>query len=71
MDLNVYNIHWLLGLLGEPESVRYEANLEQGVDTSGILFLDYGSFKAVSIAAKDCSAPVFYAIEGTNGYLLM
>lgn len=71
MDLNHYNLHWLLGLFGVPEAVRYAANLERGIDTSGILTLDYGSFQAVSVAAKDCAAPWCYTIQGTKGYLEM
>lgn len=71
MDLNLYNLHYLLGLFGEPRGVHYSANIERGIDTSGILTLDYGSFQAVSIAAKDCAAPCRYTIQGTKGYIQM
>lgn len=71
MDLNLYNLHYLLGLFGEPEKVCYAANMERGIDTSGVLTLDYGTFQAVSIAAKDCAAPWRYLIQGTNGYIQM
>lgn len=64
MDLNVYNIHLLVGLFGMPKKVKYLANIQRGIDTSGILLLDYGDFKAVSIAAKDVGAPVTSTIEG-------
>lgn len=70
MDLAVYNISYLVGLFGEPQQVHYTANVERGIDTSGILTMDYSSFKAVSIAAKDCAAPPRYVIQGTRGYLL-
>lgn len=70
MDLNLYNLHYLLGLFGEPKEVRYLPNIERDIDTSGILTLDYGKFKAVSIAAKDCAAPYHYLIQGTAGYIL-
>lgn len=69
MDLNLYNLHWLMGLFGEPGAVHYRANIERGIDTSGILTLDYGGFQAVSIAAKDCAAPASYVIQGTGGYI--
>lgn len=69
MDLNLYNIHWLMGLFGVPKGVRYHANVERGIDTSGLLTLDYGSFQAVSIAAKDCAAPWDYTIQGVGGYI--
>lgn len=71
MDIGLYNLAWLVGLFGEPKSVRYEANIERDIDTSGIMTLDYGTFKAVSVAAKDCSAPWRYVIQGTEGYLVM
>ena len=48
-DLNIYNIHLLVGLFGKPNRVGYLPNVERGVDTSGILVLDYGNFKAVAI----------------------
>lgn len=67
MDLNVYNIHAIVGLFGRPWEVKYEANMERGIDTSGVLTLDYGDFKAVAIAAKDCGAPVRCTIQGTDG----
>ena len=67
MDLNVYNIHAIVGLFGKPWEVKYEANMERGIDTSGVVTLDYGDFKAVAIGAKDCKAPVRCTIQGTNG----
>ena len=56
MDLAVYNVSYIVGLFGEPQQVHYAANVEKGIDTSGILTMDYRSFEAVSIAAKDCAA---------------
>lgn len=70
MDLNLYNVHWLVGLFGAPEQAAYHANMARGIDTSGILTLAYPGFQAVSIAAKDCAAPSRYLIQGTEGYLL-
>ncbi len=71
MDLNIYNIHLLVGLFGMPKSVHYAANIQRGVDTSGILTLDYGSFKAVSIAAKDVAAPVTSLIEAEDKIIVV
>ena len=70
MDLNVYNISYVVGLFGEPNQVHYTANIERGIDTSGILTMDYNSFRAVCMAAKDCGAPARYVIQGTKGYIL-
>ena len=67
MDLNIYNIHFLLALFGEPKQVSYIANIEKNVDTSGILTLEYDAFKCVSIAAKDCDAPFTNCIEANKG----
>ncbi len=67
MDINVYNIHGVIGLFGKPKRVNYMANIEKNIDTSGILTLDYGSFKAVCIGAKDCGAPVVLTIQGDLG----
>ncbi len=69
MDLNLYNLHYVLGLFGEPKSVRYHANMSCGIDTGGMLFLEYESFYAVCIAAKDCAAPCSYVISGSKGYI--
>jgi len=70
MDINVYCVASLVGLFGEPASVRYRANMHRGIDTSGILEMDYGAFQATAISAKDCAAPSFVQIEGTKGYIL-
>lgn len=67
MDLNVYNIHFIVGLFGEPENVTYLANIENGIDTSGIVCLEYPTFKAISIGAKDCRAPISSTIQGDLG----
>lgn len=70
MDLGLYNLHYLIGLFGAPERGSYLANVERGIDTSGVTTLDYGAFKAVSVAAKDCAAPSINVIQGTEGYIL-
>ncbi len=67
MDLNIYNIHMCVFLFGKPERVDYLANVERGVDTSGILTLDYGAFKCVCVGAKDCKAPLANTIQGDEG----
>lgn len=67
MDLNIYNLHAIIGLFGKPRAAHYLPNMERGIDTSGILTLDYGDFKAVAVAAKDCQAPVSSTIQGNKG----
>lgn len=67
MDLNVYNIHFVIGLFGQPEHVSYLANIEHGIDTSGIVCLEYPTFKCICIGAKDCGAPITSSIQGDLG----
>ena len=66
-DLNIYNIHLVVGLFGQPKSVQYLANIERGIDTSGILVMDYGHFKCICIGAKDCGAEIKSTIQGDKG----
>jgi predicted dehydrogenase len=67
MDLGVYNIHYTVGLFGRPVGVYYYPNMYQGVDTSGVLVLDYGEFKASLINSKDSKAPCYINIQGEKG----
>lgn len=67
MDLNIYNIHFVVGLFGKPMNVEYYPNIEKGIDTSGILILDYDTFKCVCIGSKDCKAPLSNNIQGDKG----
>ena len=46
MDLNIYNLHFVMGLFGSPEEFKYYANVEKDIDTSGILILKYDKFSA-------------------------
>lgn len=70
-DLNIYNIHLVVGLFGRPESVHYLANQEREVDTSGILTMDYGRFKAVCIGAKDSQAERRSVLQGNAASLTL
>ena len=70
MDLNLYNLHYLVGLFGRPRSLRYLANMERGIDTSGVVTLDYGTFKGVSVAAKDSASPCRCLVQGDAGYIV-
>ncbi|SDH30214.1 Predicted dehydrogenase [Pseudobutyrivibrio sp. 49] len=65
-DLNVYNISAMVGLFGMPKSATYSPNMEKGVDTSGVLLADYGSFKCICAATKDCNAPGPSTIQGVD-----
>lgn len=71
MDLNIYNIHYVVGLFGKPKNVEYYPNIERKIDTSGILILDYEKFKCGCVGAKDCKAPIANNIQGSNGCIYM
>lgn len=71
MDINVYNINAIIGLFGVPSHVDYHANIERQIDTSGIMIYDYPHFKALSIGAKDCQAPIVSTIQGDQGVIVM
>ncbi len=71
MDINVYNINFVVGLFGKPKSFTYTANIERGIDTSGVMVLDYENFKAVCIGAKDCQVLTASTIQGDKGNIFM
>ena len=71
MDINVYNINAIVGLFGAPISFNYFANIEEKIDTSGVLVLDYGKFKAIAIGAKDCKSPNISTIQGDKGSIII
>ena len=70
MDINLYNIHFMVGLFGAPENIRYRANLHSnGVDTSGVLTMEYPDFLCQCVGAKDCAASNGVQIIGEDGYI--
>lgn len=71
LDIGIYSIHFVVGLLGRPLSVSYTANVERGVDTSGVLVLDYGDCTAVCVCAKDSDGPLRTKIQGTDGWIVV
>ena len=72
MDINLYNIHFVVGLFGAPQNVRYFPNRhETGVDTSGIVLLEYPDFLCQCTGAKDSSADNGIQIIGQDGYMVV
>ena len=70
LDLNIYNLNFVIALFGEPESVNYTANLGfNGIDTSGCVVMKYPGFVAVCSAAKDSYSPCFDMVQGEEGWL--
>lgn len=71
MDLGIYTLHFVVGLLGRPRAISYTANMERNVDTSGVVVMDYGSCTVVCVCAKDSSGPSRTKVQGEDGVLLM
>lgn len=69
-DINIYNLNFIIGLFGAPESVNYTANLGfNGIDTSGVAALTYPGFFALAIGAKDTASPGYITIQGEKGWI--
>lgn len=69
-DLNIYNLHFVIGLFGKPKAAHYYPTKGyNGVDTSGIAILEYDNFTASCCAGKDSSAPEYFVIQGHEGTL--
>lgn len=71
MDLNIYNLHFVIGLFGKPKDISYYPNIERGIDTSGVLILEYDTFLCTLVGAKDSSAPITNTIQGDQGYIYL
>ena len=71
-DMNVYNLHLLVGLLGAPRRAEYRASRAgNGIDTAGLALLDYGDFTAAALAAKDSEGVNGMTLQGPGGHLVV
>ena len=70
MDLGLYNLHYVLGLFGKPENVKYYANIERNIDTSGVLMIEYKNFNAMCVCAKDSEGERIGVIQGIKGKIV-
>lgn len=72
MDINIYNIHFLVTLFGEPENITYYPRLyENKIDTSGIAILQYPNLPCSAIGAKDSASEGYAYIQGKLGTLIV
>lgn len=72
MDINIYNAHFIIGLLGKPAALRYIPNqAANGIDTSGILVFDYNGTLACGIGCKDSASENLCQLQGDNGYIVI
>ena len=69
-DLNIYNLHFVMGILGMPKEVIYRANFGfNGIDTSGTMLLNYDEFTVVCSAAKDSESESGIIFQAEKGYM--
>lgn len=69
-DVNIYNLHFVVSLFGEPLGLSYTANRGfNGADTSGTAVLRYDGCFAVCTAAMDCSSDNFCMVQGERGWI--
>lgn len=69
MDLNLYNLHYVMGMFGKPDNAKYYPTIERNIDTNGLIVLNYPTFTARCFAAKDCGGVFGGTIQGTNGFI--
>ena len=70
MDINIYNINLVVGLLGCPDNASYISNKGfNGVDTSGVAILKYDEVVATCIGSKDADSPAYAYIQGDRGWI--
>ncbi|GAB3057666.1 Gfo/Idh/MocA family protein [Salinicoccus sesuvii] len=69
-DLNIYNLHFVIGLFGRPETVSYFPNkFENGIDTSGVCVMQYANSVATCVGSKDTKSENSVLIQGEQGYI--
>lgn len=69
-DLNVYNLCFVIALMGPPRTIRYDCNRGyNGIDTSGTLLCHYPTSLAVLSASKDSNGLSYGCIQGEDGYI--
>jgi predicted dehydrogenase len=70
MDLNIYHLNFILDCFGKPESMKYDPQLHtNGIDTSGLLIMNYPNCKVTSIATKDSFGRPYGVFHGEKGMI--
>lgn len=69
MDIGLYTLTYTIGLFGEPKAAKYYANIERGIDTSGLVVMEYDGFTATNVCAKDSNGALGATIQGTDGWI--
>ena len=71
MDINYYNVYLNTALFGKAQQAVYFPNIQRGIDTSGVIVLQYDGFVSQNTGAKDCRGENFFQIEGEDGYIFV
>jgi len=70
MDINIYNLHFAIALLGLPQEAHYYCRRGfNGVDLAGTAVLDNEEWGCLCTGSKETDAPSFGLVEGDNGWL--
>lgn len=70
MDINLYNIYFVVGLLGKPTDVTYFATKhENGIDLNGILVMQYPHTLCQCTGAKDMDCENSVQLIGEKGWI--
>lgn len=70
MDLNIYHLNFAIELFGYPTNSQYFANLHpNGIDLSGLLYMQYPNMTISAIATKDSVGKPYGVIHGENGMI--
>lgn len=70
MDINLYNLYFVYGLFGMPETLHYYPRRHaNGVDLGGVAVLEYPGFVCECTGAKDCKGENGAHIIGEKGFI--
>ena len=69
-DINIYNVHFMTAMFGIPDKYEYFPNIHKnGIDTSGIMIMQYPGFTATLTGSKDTRCDNFVYIQGEKGFM--
>lgn len=71
MDLNVYNLHFVIGLFDKPQKASYHPVIERNIDVNGVVILNYPAFNAICSAAKNVQEDNSVRILGEKGKIIV
>ena len=68
-DLGVYCLHFVYGILGYPKAMtKYDVRYTNGIDTSGVIVMQYEQCNAIISYGKDSKGSAHTRIQCEEGY---